>query len=164
MHMPYQQTTNQLSHRGTDSAFLIGRNVALCDAVPRWIGKEQTMSGSTDQLKGKGNELKGKLKQDIGIDTDNPDLVAEGQEMRRRARRSRSSAPSRMLCATSRIPSSGSTVTGKGPKSQTTKDTKKRDDFACSFFLVLLGNLVVLNRCLGRFPRGDVTSARHHPA
>lgn len=37
------------------------------------------MSGSADRLKGKGNELKGKLKQDIGIDTDNPDLVAEGE-------------------------------------------------------------------------------------
>jgi uncharacterized protein YjbJ (UPF0337 family) len=38
------------------------------------------MSGSNDRLKGKGNELKGKLKQDIGIDTDDPSLVAEGQE------------------------------------------------------------------------------------
>lgn len=37
------------------------------------------MSGSADRLKGKGNELKGKLKKDIGIDTRNPDLVAEGE-------------------------------------------------------------------------------------
>lgn len=37
------------------------------------------MSGSADRLKGKGNELKGKLKQDIGIDTHKPDLVAEGE-------------------------------------------------------------------------------------
>lgn len=37
------------------------------------------MSGSADRLKGKGNELKGRLKQDVGIDTDNPDLVAEGE-------------------------------------------------------------------------------------
>lgn len=37
------------------------------------------MSGSVDRLKGKGNELKGKLKQDIGIDTNDPDLVAEGE-------------------------------------------------------------------------------------
>jgi uncharacterized protein YjbJ (UPF0337 family) len=37
------------------------------------------MSGSADRLKGKGNELKGKLKKDIGIDTNDPDLVAEGE-------------------------------------------------------------------------------------
>ena len=37
------------------------------------------MSGTGDRLKGKGNELKGKLKQDLGYDTHNPDLVAEGE-------------------------------------------------------------------------------------
>ncbi len=37
------------------------------------------MGGSGDKLKGLGNELKGKLKQDLGTDTNDPDLVAEGE-------------------------------------------------------------------------------------
>lgn len=37
------------------------------------------MSGAGDKLKGMGNELKGKVKQDLGYDTNNPDLVAEGE-------------------------------------------------------------------------------------
>ena len=37
------------------------------------------MSGTKDRLKGKGNELKGKMKKDLGYDTNNPDLVSEGE-------------------------------------------------------------------------------------
>lgn len=36
------------------------------------------MSGSGDKLKGMGNEVKGNLKRDLGKDTNNADLVAEG--------------------------------------------------------------------------------------
>lgn len=36
------------------------------------------MSGSGDKLKGMGNEVKGNLKRDLGKDTHDPDLVAEG--------------------------------------------------------------------------------------
>ncbi len=37
------------------------------------------MGGSGDKLKGVGNKLKGALKQALGKDTNDPDLVAEGE-------------------------------------------------------------------------------------
>jgi uncharacterized protein YjbJ (UPF0337 family) len=37
------------------------------------------MSGLNDKIKGKGNEVKGKVKQGVGEHTDDPDMVAEGQ-------------------------------------------------------------------------------------
>jgi len=43
------------------------------------IEKEYIMSGMGDKLKGKGNEIKGNAKQGIGQQTNDPDMVAEGQ-------------------------------------------------------------------------------------
>ena len=40
------------------------------------------MSGLSDKLKGKGNEVKGKAKQSYGEHTDDPDMAAEGKAMK----------------------------------------------------------------------------------